>query len=180
MARIWTSPHRGDGLYWRRPERVQTRLQKGAQNPTLLPQRDILVRVASFTFRFVDIEHLRECLAYFQQKIHPSSRVSAKRLAADIGRRLANSAFVGNRALVRAAADVSARGTKAAENCEGAGRSSPASGSRKAQLLKCTARKAVPPQRRRQAETRIVQMRLRACIDIGLRRRVSFWLLQRF
>jgi hypothetical protein len=85
MARIWTSPHRGDGLYWRRPERVQTRLQKGAQNPTLLPQRDILVRVASFTFRFVDIEHLRECLAYFQQKIHPSSRVSAKRLAADIG-----------------------------------------------------------------------------------------------
>jgi hypothetical protein len=85
MARIWTSAHRGDGLFWRRPERVQKRLQKGAENPTLLPQRDILVRVASFTFRFVDIEHLRECLAYFRQKIHPSSRVPAKRLVADVG-----------------------------------------------------------------------------------------------
>jgi hypothetical protein len=85
MARIWTSPHRGDGLYSRRPKRVQTRLQKGAQNPTLLPQRDILVRVASFTFRFIDIEHLRECLAYFQHKIHPSGRVPAKKLAAELG-----------------------------------------------------------------------------------------------
>jgi hypothetical protein len=29
---------------------------------------------------------LRECQAYFQQKIHPSSRVSANNLEADIGK----------------------------------------------------------------------------------------------
>jgi hypothetical protein len=85
MARIWKEPHRGDGLYWKRPEGVERRLSQGAQNPTLIPQEDILVRVASFTFRFVSIEHLRDCLAYFQQKTHPGSRVPAKELASQFG-----------------------------------------------------------------------------------------------
>ncbi len=44
-----------------------------------------MVRVASFTFRFVSVEHLRECLAYFQQKTRPTSRVSAKKLASQLG-----------------------------------------------------------------------------------------------
>jgi hypothetical protein len=85
MARIWKEPHRGDGLYWKRPEAVERRLELGAQNPTLLPRQDIMVRVASFTFRFVSVEHLRDCLAYFQQKTHPTSRVPATQLAADLG-----------------------------------------------------------------------------------------------
>ena len=85
MARIWTESHRGGGLHWKRPESVERQLNQGAQNPTLIARRDILVRVASFTFRFVSIEHLRDCLAYFQQKTHPSSRISAKELASDLG-----------------------------------------------------------------------------------------------
>jgi len=72
-------------LYWKRPEAVERRLELGAQNPTLLPRQDIMIRVASFTFRFVSIEHLRDCLAYFQQKTHATSRVPAKQLAADLG-----------------------------------------------------------------------------------------------
>jgi hypothetical protein len=85
MARIWTEPHRGDSLYWKRPASVERQLNLGAQNPTLIARRDIMVRVASFTFRFVSIEHLRDCLAYFQQKTHPSSRIPAKELASDLG-----------------------------------------------------------------------------------------------
>ena len=74
MARIWTSVPRLASLLWQRPEQVPKRLPKGTENAALLAQRDILVRVASFMFRFVDIGHLREGLAYFQE-IHPSSRV---------------------------------------------------------------------------------------------------------
>jgi hypothetical protein len=33
----------------------------------------------------VSVEHLRDCLAYFQQKTRPSSRIPAKDLAADLG-----------------------------------------------------------------------------------------------
>ena len=85
MARIWKEPHRGDGLYWERPEAVEKRLNQASQNPTLISREDIMVRVASFTFRFVSLEHLRDCLAYFQQKTHPSSRIPAKKLATDLG-----------------------------------------------------------------------------------------------
>jgi hypothetical protein len=86
MARIWKAPHGGHGLYWERPAAVKSRLEKSAQNPTLMPQQDIMVRVASFTFRFVSIEHLRDCLAYFEQKTHPTSRVPAKQLADELGK----------------------------------------------------------------------------------------------
>jgi hypothetical protein len=33
----------------------------------------------------VSVEHLRDCLAYFQQKTRPSSRIPTKDLAADLG-----------------------------------------------------------------------------------------------
>ena len=52
---------------------------------SLLPRHVIVVRVASFTFRFGSIQQLRECLQYYQKKIHSSSRVAAKKIAADIG-----------------------------------------------------------------------------------------------
>jgi len=52
---------------------------------SLLPRHVIVVRVASFTFRFGSIEQLRECLHYYEKKIQPSSRVAAKKIAADIG-----------------------------------------------------------------------------------------------
>jgi hypothetical protein len=52
---------------------------------SLLPRHDMIVRVASFTFRFGNIEQLRACIRYYEQKTHPSSRIPAKRLAADVG-----------------------------------------------------------------------------------------------
>jgi hypothetical protein len=52
---------------------------------SLAPRHVIVVRVASFTFRFATIEQLRECIEYYRQKTHPSSRIAAKTLAADLG-----------------------------------------------------------------------------------------------
>jgi len=45
----------------------------GSRN--ILPFETLHVRVCSFTFRFETIEELRECLAYFDRKVRPSSRV---------------------------------------------------------------------------------------------------------
>ena len=55
----------------------------GSRN--LIPRHTIIVRVASFAFRFDTIEQLRECLAYYERKTHPSSMIPAKTLASDLG-----------------------------------------------------------------------------------------------
>jgi hypothetical protein len=51
----------------------------------LIPHPVIVVQVASFTFRFQNIKQLRECIKYYEKKTHPSSRIAAKTLAADLG-----------------------------------------------------------------------------------------------
>jgi hypothetical protein len=51
----------------------------------LAPREVVLVRVASFTFRFMTTKQLRDCIEYYERKTHPSSRISAKAIAADIG-----------------------------------------------------------------------------------------------
>ena len=53
---------------------------------SLDPKHVIVVQVASFTFRFESIEQLRECIGYYQQKIHPSSRVAAVELERQLGK----------------------------------------------------------------------------------------------
>ena len=40
-----------------------------------------MVRVASFTFRFSSLKQLKDCLAYYEAKKHPSSRVPEPKLA---------------------------------------------------------------------------------------------------
>lgn len=67
MARIWK-------------EQVGT-----TTRTNLIPREIIFVRVASFTFSFKSEQQLRECLQFFQKKVHPSSRIPAKVLADDIG-----------------------------------------------------------------------------------------------
>ncbi len=52
---------------------------------SLVPQYVIVVHVASFTFRFGSPEQLKACLDYYQQKIHPSSRVAAVELERQLG-----------------------------------------------------------------------------------------------
>ena len=51
----------------------------------LLPLEVVMVRVASFTFRFESATQLQECLRYFEAKTHPTSRVPAKELEAQLG-----------------------------------------------------------------------------------------------
>jgi hypothetical protein len=52
---------------------------------SLVPRHVIVVRVASFSFRFATIERLRECIKYYEKKTRPSSRIAAKKLAAELG-----------------------------------------------------------------------------------------------
>jgi hypothetical protein len=52
---------------------------------SLLPRYVIVVRVASFAFRFENVERLRECINYYEKKTRPSSRISARKLAAELG-----------------------------------------------------------------------------------------------
>jgi hypothetical protein len=52
---------------------------------SLVPRHVIVVRVASFTFRFGTIKELQDCVKYYQKKTRPSSRIAAKTMAADIG-----------------------------------------------------------------------------------------------
>jgi hypothetical protein len=68
MARIWKEPF--------------TKLNGTA---SLMPRDVILVSVASFTFRFASVEQIRECLSYYTQKTHCTSRISASALAEDLG-----------------------------------------------------------------------------------------------
>jgi hypothetical protein len=56
-----------------------------AYERNLITRTMIVVEVASFTFRFPTTERLRECIAYFDQKVRPSSRIPAKELAVDLG-----------------------------------------------------------------------------------------------
>jgi hypothetical protein len=52
---------------------------------SLAPRHVIVVRVASFAFRFATVERLRECIKYYEKKTRPSTRISARVLAADVG-----------------------------------------------------------------------------------------------
>jgi hypothetical protein len=83
MARIWKERHNGTtpGNGHQSAEGVQ----RQAGNSRLLPRDDIMVRVASFTFRFSSIAELRSCLGYYAQRTHPTSRIPAKKLAAELG-----------------------------------------------------------------------------------------------
>jgi hypothetical protein len=53
---------------------------------SIVSEHVIVVHVASFTFRFGSTEQLKACLDYYQQKIHPSSRVAAVELERQLGK----------------------------------------------------------------------------------------------
>jgi hypothetical protein len=72
MARIWketydSAKHQAPIEYWGSGD-------DHLRAPGLIPKDVVLVHVASFTFQFMTVHQLRECLSYFEQKIHPSSR----------------------------------------------------------------------------------------------------------
>ncbi len=39
----------------------------------LIPRKMLKVVVASFTFRFISVDQIKDCLAYYEKKTHPSS-----------------------------------------------------------------------------------------------------------
>jgi hypothetical protein len=55
------------------------------ERANLIPCDVIVVRVASFTFRFATVQKLRDCLRYYEQKTHASSRIPAKSIASELG-----------------------------------------------------------------------------------------------
>jgi hypothetical protein len=65
MARIWVERYCGQSgppmEYWGTNAR---------------PTNVLMVHVASFTFHFFSIAQIRDCLMYYSQKIHPSSRAT--------------------------------------------------------------------------------------------------------
>jgi hypothetical protein len=65
--------------------RISKESNKWYGKSNLLPHSVIVVQVASFTFRFRNVKQLRECITYYEKKTHPSSRIAAKALAADLG-----------------------------------------------------------------------------------------------
>jgi hypothetical protein len=40
------------------------------------PKNVLMVHVASFTFHFLSVPQIQDCLAYYSRNIHPSSRIS--------------------------------------------------------------------------------------------------------
>jgi hypothetical protein len=66
-----------------RISREPIKREDGKQN--LIPCSVIVVEVVSFTFRFADVAQLQKCIAYYTTKTHPTSRIPAKELAADLG-----------------------------------------------------------------------------------------------
>ena|SRR5438552_2048108 len=61
------------------------RVERHDGKATLISRHVIVVRVASFAFRFETVERLRECIRYYEKRTRPSSRIAAKTLAADLG-----------------------------------------------------------------------------------------------
>lgn len=68
MAKIWKEKFA--------PSRHQSKMDVPVR-PKLggLPPWLYFVRVCSFTFEFHSIEQIKICLAYYEKKLHPSSRI---------------------------------------------------------------------------------------------------------
>lgn len=83
MARIWkepwdtsTSRHAVDwsveGIVDWSPDALAP-IEAHKKNPTLVPHESVFVDVCSFTFRFESLPQLERAIAYYEQKILPSS-----------------------------------------------------------------------------------------------------------
>jgi hypothetical protein len=73
VARIWIEPFQP--AKHSAPRESWGSIDDHIRAPALIPKNVLLVSVASFTFQFFTVEQLRDCLAYFDRKTHPSSRL---------------------------------------------------------------------------------------------------------
>jgi hypothetical protein len=72
VARIWTEPYQS-GKHCTPIEYWGT-VDPHLRAPTLIAKTVLLVDVASFTFQFTSAAQLRDCLAYYERKVQPTSR----------------------------------------------------------------------------------------------------------
>jgi hypothetical protein len=63
----------------------KSRIEAHDGKANLASRNLIVVRVASFAFRFENADRLRACLKYYEQKTRPSGRIAAGALAAELG-----------------------------------------------------------------------------------------------
>ena len=73
MARIWKEPY--DSAKHHVPIEYWGNVDDHLHAPGLIPKDVVMVHVASFTFQFINVQQLRDCVSYFEQKTHPSSRL---------------------------------------------------------------------------------------------------------
>ena len=71
--RIWTEPYEPTRHVV--PYVYRDALESRLRAPSFIPNNVLIVNVASFTFHFVSLQQVRDCLAHFELKIHPSSRL---------------------------------------------------------------------------------------------------------
>jgi hypothetical protein len=77
MARIWKEAY--DGTRHRNQMYPCIGINvKHYEARTLFPEEVYFVRVCSFTFEFHSLVQIKECLSFYSQKIHPSSRLNAR------------------------------------------------------------------------------------------------------
>jgi hypothetical protein len=74
MARIWKEPY-DSAKHLATPIEYWGNADDHLRAPGLIPKDVVLVHVASFTFQFLSVQQLRDCLSFFEQKVHPSSRL---------------------------------------------------------------------------------------------------------
>jgi len=73
MAKHWSEPLDPERHIDFRPPQIGGVPAETDTNSRLRGDRAYFVRVSGFTFQFVSLDQLRECLAWFEQVIHPSS-----------------------------------------------------------------------------------------------------------
>lgn len=73
MARIWKEAY--DSAKHRAPIEYWGSIDDHLRAPGLMPKDVFMVHVASFTFQFMSVQQLRDCLSFFEKRIHPSSRL---------------------------------------------------------------------------------------------------------
>jgi hypothetical protein len=73
LARIWKEPY-DSAKHHVVPIEYWGNADDRVRAPGLIPKDVVAVHVASSTFQFMSVQQLRDCLSFFEQKIHPSSR----------------------------------------------------------------------------------------------------------
>jgi hypothetical protein len=72
---IWKEPFDSD-RHQDRMDSVGHRAYAADPHGSIRTHWIYFAKVASFTFEFMSLDQVRECLVYFEQRLHPSSRVS--------------------------------------------------------------------------------------------------------